>query len=99
VNVEVGVEINANLSLPDIHYESRRRRFRIQQYNRTTNIEDSECYEDIIDLLDFEDVFEYFDEVESLIEQTVLESVDLPTNMLKRSLSAIETSLVAEALA
>jgi len=100
VNVGVGIEISANLPLPDIHYESRRRRFRTQQYSNTVNIGGLEHCENIIDLLDFEDVFEYFDEVEgeveSLVEQTVLEDIDLPANTLKRSLCAIE--LEAEAL-
>ena len=100
MNVEVGIEISVDLHLPDIHYEGGRRRFRTQQYNNIVNTEDLEHCESIIDLLDFEDVFEYFDEVEgeveSLVEQTVLEDIDLPANTLKRSLCAIE--LEAEAL-
>jgi len=102
VNIGVSIEISANLPLPDIHYESRRRRFRTQQYNNTVNTEGLEHCENIIDLLDFEDVFEYFDEVEreveSLVEQTVLEDIDLPAITLKRPLCAIETTLEVEAL-
>ena len=97
MNIEAGIEISANLPLLDTHYESRRGP-RTSQHNSSANIEDLERYENIIDLLDFEDVFEYFDEVESLVEQTVLGSIDLLTNVLKRSLSVVETSLGTEAL-
>lgn len=98
MNVEVGIEISVDLHLPDIHYEGGRRRFRTQQYNNIVNTEDLEHCESIIDLLDFEDVFEYFDEVEGLIEQTVLEDIDLPANTLKRPLCGIESTLEVEAL-
>lgn len=98
MNVEVGIEISVDLHLPDIHYEGGRRRFRTQQYNNTVNTGDLEHCESIIDLLDFEDVFEYFDEVEGLIEQTVLEDIDLPANTLKRPLCGIESTLEVEAL-
>ena len=95
MNVEVGIEISVGSPLPDIHYESGRRS-RTQQYGNEADIEDLERYENIIDLLDFEDVFEYFDEVESLVEQAVLEGVGLPTNILKRSLSVVGATLEAE---
>lgn len=82
--VEVDVGVDVSLPLLDVQGENGRRRTRFTQY-ASSRFEASgmECYESIIDLLDFEDVFEYFDETEGLADQSVLDGVGLSTNMLK----------------
>lgn len=92
--VGIGVEIGIGLPSPDIQGENDRRRSRTVQYNGEVEARGLECYENTIDLLDFEDVFEYFDETESLVEQPV-ESVSLPSNILKGSL-AVENGVELE---
>jgi len=87
VNVEVDVEISIDLPFPDIHYGNRRES-RTRQCVDYSEMGNMELYENIIDLLDFEDVFEYFDDPENLVEQMVLENVGFSINILRRSLVA-----------
>lgn len=81
----MGVEISVDLPLPGIHYDDKRKSI-AESCSYDSEMENMELYENIIDLLDFEDVFEYFDEAENLVEQAVLEGVSWSTGIVGRSL-------------
>ena len=94
--VEVDAGVDVSLPLLDVQGENSRRRTESTQYTSSRfEADDMERYENIIDLLDFEDVFEYFDETEGLVDPSVLDGIGLSTNMLK-GLLAIRDSIELE---